>query len=481
MVEAANISSVDKAQTDANIDAKWDDWYVKGLSDFIRVPNLSPNYDAEFLTNGRMEQAMELVDNYINMLGIEGLSKKVFQPEGSVPLTVYVVEPTQGCTKNVMLYGHLDKQPWMEGWDEGLGPCEPVIRGEYLYGRGGADDGYSAFSCMLGIKNLQLQGVKLPRCALVLESEEESGSPNLLNLLDVAKDFIGKPDYCFCMDSGAFDYDSLWLTSSLRGINIVKLTVEFAKGGYHSGEVGGIIPETFRVMRNLLDRVDNSLTGMVVDDFQVEIPQWARDEAQRMAALAGDTIHSKYDYVEGCKPMDCDNLAEMYLNNTWRANLSIVGASGLPDCSVAGNVVRASTSVKLSLRLPPSAKPQETEAKLIAMLQKDIPHNAKVTVEGGHSGQGWCMQDMPEWLSNVTKKAGQDFFEGRDTGSYGMGGSIPFLAELGKMYPDTFIMALGLIGPKANAHAPNECINLTYAKKLTKALSHLIAEVGSKE
>lgn len=91
------------------------------------------------------------------------------------------------------------------------------------------------------------------------------------------------------------------------------------------------------------------------------------------------------------------------------------------------------------------------------------------------------MQDMPEWLANVTKKAGQDFFEGRDTSSYGMGGSIPFLAELGKMYPDTFIMALGLIGPKANAHAPNECINLTYAKKLTKALSHLIAEVGSKE
>ena len=157
-----------------------------------------------------------------------------------------------------MLYGHLDKQPWMEGWDEGLGPITPVIRGEYLYGRGGADDGYSAFSCMLAIKNLQLQGVKLPRCALVLETEEESGSPNLLRLLDVAKDFIGAPDFMFCMDSGAFDYNQLWCTSSLRGINIVELKVEFGKSGYHSGEVGGIIPETFRIMRNLLDRVDNS-------------------------------------------------------------------------------------------------------------------------------------------------------------------------------------------------------------------------------
>lgn len=327
MVEAsAQLSNVDKAATDTNIEAKWDDWYVKGLSEFIRVPNLSPNYDAEFLTNGLIEQCMELVDTYVQELQIEGLSKKVFQPEGSVPLIVYVIEPTQGCTKNVMMYGHLDKQPWMDGWAEGLSPCDPVIRGEYLYGRGGADDGYSVFSCMLAIKNLQLQGVKLPRCAMVLETEEESGSPNLLPLLDAAKEFIGAPDYCFCMDSGAFDYNQLWCTSSLRGINIVELKVEFGKSGYHSGEVGGIIPETFRIVRALLDRVDSSATGRVVDDFQVEIPQWAKDEAAFMANLSGDEMHTKYDYHDGAVPMSSEDLPEMYLNNTWRPNLSITGA-----------------------------------------------------------------------------------------------------------------------------------------------------------
>lgn len=250
----------------------------------------------------------------------------MFQPEGSVPLIVYVIEPTQGCTKNVMMYGHLDKQPWMDGWAEGLSPCDPVIRGEYLYGRGGADDGYSVFSCMLAIKNLQLQGVKLPRCAMVLETEEESGSPNLLPLLDAAKEFIGAPDYCFCMDSGAFDYNQLWCTSSLRGINIVELKVEFGKSGYHSGEVGGIIPETFRIIRALLDRVDSSATGRVVDDFQVEIPQWAKDEAAFMANLSGDEMHTKYDYHDGACPMSSEDLPEMYLNNTWRPNLSITGA-----------------------------------------------------------------------------------------------------------------------------------------------------------
>ena len=483
MVEAAGgyHSTVNKEKTNENIDAKWDDWYVKGLSDFIRVPNLSPNYDEEFLTNGRIEQAAECVDGYINQLQIEGITKHYFQPDGMSPMVVYTVEPTQGCTKNIMIYGHLDKQPWMEGWDEGLGPCEPVIRGEYLYGRGGADDGYAPFSAMLAVKNLQQQGVMLPRIALVLETEEESGSENLLDLLEAAKEVIGTPDYCFCMDSGAFDYNQLWLTSSLRGVCIVSLEVEFAKGGYHSGEVGGIIPETFRVARALLNRVDNAETGMVCDDLQVEIPQWARDEAVVMAGHSGAEMHTKYNYHEGCVPMNADNLAEMYLNNTWRPNLSITGASGLPDVAIAGNVVRASTKLKLSMRLPPSAKPDEAEAKLTEILTTNVPHNAKVTVKGGHAGQGWCMKAMDPWLNAVVKKSGSDFFDGKDTGTYGMGGSIPFLAELGNMYPSTNIMALGLIGPKANAHAPNECINLTYAKKLTKALSHLIAEVGAHE
>jgi acetylornithine deacetylase/succinyl-diaminopimelate desuccinylase-like protein len=124
------------------------------------------------------------------------------------PLIVYIVEKSEGASDTeIMFYGHLDKQPWMEGWLEGLGPTTPVIRGDYLYGRGGGDDGYSPFSTMLAIKNAQLQRIPHPRCALVLETEEESGSPNLIGLLNIAKDFIGNPDYLFCLDSGAFDYN----------------------------------------------------------------------------------------------------------------------------------------------------------------------------------------------------------------------------------------------------------------------------------
>lgn len=150
---------------------------------------------------------MECVDNYVNKLEIAGLSKQIFQTEAGLPLICYVVEPTQGCTKNVMLYGHLDKQPYGSGWDEDKSPTEPVIQGELMYGRGTGDDGYAVFSTMLAVKACQTQGVRMPRICLVLETEEESGSPNLIPLLKTAKDVIGEPDTCFCLDSGAFDYN----------------------------------------------------------------------------------------------------------------------------------------------------------------------------------------------------------------------------------------------------------------------------------
>ena len=136
---------------------------------------------------------------------------------------MYVVPPSEGQTKNVMFYGHLDKQPYEEAWEEGLHPTEPVIKDDRLFGRGSSDDGYAAFSCLLAIKNAQAQGAKMPRTVLVLETEEESGSPNLISLLTQAGNVIGALDVCFCLDSGCLDYEQLWTTSSLRGMTKVDM------------------------------------------------------------------------------------------------------------------------------------------------------------------------------------------------------------------------------------------------------------------
>jgi acetylornithine deacetylase/succinyl-diaminopimelate desuccinylase-like protein len=237
---------------------------------------------------------MEQVDGYIMKLGVKGLSKQVFRAENGLPMVVYIVEASEGVTKNVLVYGHLDKQPYGDGWWADTPPNKPTRKGDILYGRGGADDGYAPFSCMLAIKAAQEQGVKMPRVALVLETEEESGSPNLVALLEIAKVAIGTPDVVFCMDSGAFDYNQMWMTSSLRGICIIDATIECGVSGYHSGEVGGIVPETFSVVRQLLDRFDNSETGEVIAELQMPVPQWKLDEAKAMAKLAGKDMYEKY-------------------------------------------------------------------------------------------------------------------------------------------------------------------------------------------
>lgn len=160
-----------------------------------------------------------------------------------------------------------------------------------------------------------------------------------------------------------------------------------------------------------------------------------------------------------------DNLVEMYLNNVWRPNCAITGAGGLPPIATAGNVVRPATTVRLSMRLPPTFNPAEATKVLEEKLLKNVPSGAKVTLHGGHEGQGFCMKDLDQWLIDAIETSGSDFFDGKKAQRFGSGGSIPFLGLLMKMYPGTQIIPMGLIGPGSNCHAPNECIDLTFAKK----------------
>ena len=468
---------MNKEKTLESVKAHWDSWWVPGLQEFVRIDNLTTMVDPDYLTNGKVEKAMVQVDGCIQALGVKGLSMKVYRAENNLPMVVYVVEGSEGVEKNVLVYGHLDKQPYGDGWN--TDPCDPVIKDGLMYGRGASDDGYAPFSCMLAIKAAQDQGVKMPRIALVLETEEESGSPNLIPLLKIATESIGKPDACFCMDSGAFDYNQLWMTSSLRGICILDMTVQCGKDAYHSGEVGGIVPETFRIVRQLLDRLDNSETGEVCPELLVETPDWKQKEAEYMVSISGKEMYEKYAVAEGAQYVNQDDLVKMYLGNNWQGNLSITGAGGLPPIMMAGNAVRASTSVRVSMRLSPIMDPARAEAIMKEKLTTNVPYNAKVTLSAGHAGAGWCMKVLSEPLADAIKQAGAAFYNGKEAGSYGMGGSIPFLSELGKMYPDTEIVALGVLGPDSNAHGPNEMIHLDYAQRLTCSLAHILQSVAN--
>jgi len=161
--------------------------------------------------------------------------------------------------------------------------------------------------------------------------------------------------------------------------------------GYHSGAAGGIVPDTFRIVRSLLNRLDNVETGETMPELAVPVPEWKQEEAIAMAKLAGAEICDQYSIVEGGKYVYHDDHVKMYMENTWNANLSVTGADGLPPIKMAGNVVRPETSVRLSMRLPPAMDPTKAEAAIREKLTTNVPYGAKVTLKGGHAGAGWCM------------------------------------------------------------------------------------------
>lgn len=383
---------------------------------------------------------------------------------------------------NVMLYGHLDKQPHMEGWKEGTGPVTPVIIDDHLYGRGSSDDGYVPFMTLLAIKNAIDQGQPLPNLCIVLECEEESGSTDLVYLLEKNADLIGKPDVCICMDSGALNYEAIWLTSTLRGLCSFRLDVEVATQGTHSGLGGGIIPDSYRILNQLLTRLEDPVTGVVCDELQTEIPEHYVEEAKFVAGLKKEELYNSYNLLPGVKPINDGEFHEMYLNTNWRPSLTVIGMDGFPECSKAGNVLRKGTTAAVSIRLPPGVDGDEAAKIVTEKLSKDIPYGAKVTLSDFQTGNGFAAKPLTPWLKDALDSASETFYgEGAKCRSYGIGGSIPFLYTLGAKFPETQILAIGVLGSDTNAHNPNENINLPYSKQLLKALSHVIATCGLRE
>ncbi|CAI2368449.1 unnamed protein product [Moneuplotes crassus] len=461
---------MDTEKTNKFLEENYDSVFVHHLSEYIKIPNLTPAFDPEYMTNGLLEQAIDYVVKFAEDLQIEGLKTHIKREEGRVPMVLF--ELPGASSSNVMIYGHLDKQPHMEGWIEGTGPTTPTIIGDKLYGRGSSDDGYVPFAVLLAIKNAIAQGAELPRIVLVLETEEESGSHDLVPLLEASADIIGTPDYCICLDSGALDYTSLWLTSTLRGMVAFNLKVSVTELACHSGVCGGAIPESFRIANSLLDRIEDPETRRI-ELLEREIPDSYKEEAKHVSSISGEDTVKAFKFLAGVKAINEDDLAELYLNTTWRPALAVTGADNLPPTSKAGNVVRDSTTLRVSIRLPPGVESTEALEKLREVITKDVPNDAKVELLEPSTGDGWQMKDLSEKTTKVLNDASDAFFT-KPCGKYGIGGSIPFLKVLGDKYPSTEILALGVLGPDTNAHAPNETIDLPFTKKFLGALSHIL-------
>ena len=466
---------MDLEQLRAAVNKVWDESIVERLTAYVRIPNKSPMFDPQWESHGYMEAAIELMAGWCRAQPVRGMRVEIKRLPGKTPLLL--VDVPGELPGSVLLYGHLDKQPEFTGWLPGLGPWEPVIRDGKLYGRGAADDGYAVFSSLTAIAALQAQKVQLPRCVLLIEACEESGSVDLPAHLDALGDTLGDPSLVVCLDAECGNYDQVWCTTSLRGNVTGRLRVRVLTEGVHSGMATGIAPTPFRIVSQILARIENPVTGdLLLEELQAPIPKDRREQISAAARVLGAEVAGKMPWAQGVKALSNDP-AELIINSTWRGTLAVTGADGLPPVASAGNVLLPELSFKLSFRLPPTVDPATAVRALRQTLERDPPYGAQVKFEseGATGAGGWNAPAFAPWLEESIMRASRQIY-GRDAVHIGCGGSIPFMGMLGARFPRTQFFITGVLGPHANAHGPNEFLHIDYAKKLTACVSLVLAD-----
>jgi acetylornithine deacetylase/succinyl-diaminopimelate desuccinylase-like protein len=466
-------------------DRLWDEEIIPALKRYIEVPAKSPMFDADWSRNGYVDRVVRDAAGWVESKKVSGLKLEVIRLENRTPVILFEVPATRaGSPDTVLMYGHLDKQPEFNGWRSDLGPWTPKLDGDKLYGRGGADDGYAIYASLAAIMALDAQGIGRPRVVGLVESCEESGSFDLPFYLEALKPRLGNVSLVVCLDSGAGNYDQLWLTTSLRGMVSGVLKVEVLTEGVHSGDASGLVPSSFRIMRQVLDRLEDSVTGeLLPESFHCEVPASRLLEAQASAAILKDEVYKRFPWACGADgalalPTTTDP-AQALINRTWRPTLSVTGVDGFPELTSAGNVLRPYTAFKLSLRLPPLVDGHEASLKLKQLLEDNAPYNAKVTFHpDGRAGQlgatGWNAPEVAPWLHQALDAASNAQF-GAPVGFIGQGGTIPLMSMLAKGFPNAQMMVCGVLGPKSNAHGPNEFLHVPYGKRLTTSVAQVMA------
>ena len=464
---------MDANKLSATINRTWDESIVDRLVAYVRIPNKSPMFDPQWERNGHMEAAVTLMAEWCRRQALPGARVEVRRLPGRTPLLlVDVPGELPGC---VLLYGHLDKQPEFTGWLPGLGPWEPVLRDGKLYGRGAADDGYAVFSSLTAIAALKAQQVRLPRCVVLIEACEESGSIDLPAHLDALGAGLGEPSLVVCLDAECGNYEQVWCTTSLRGNLVGTLRVRVLTEGVHSGMATGIAPTPFRILEQLLARIENPITGdLLLDELHVSMPADRRVQAGAAAQVLGGAVAGKLPWAPGVQAVSNDP-TELIINSTWRGTLAVTGADGLPPLGSAGNVLLPELAAKLSLRLPPTCDAERAAQAVRAALERDPPYGAEVSFESGSATGGWNAPAFAPWLEESIARASRAVF-GRDAVHIGCGGTIPFMGMLGAQFPRTQFFITGVLGPQANAHGPNEFLHIDYARKLTACVSLVLAD-----
>ena len=475
---ARALGPLDTAAVAAYVDEAVEREVVPALERYTALRCLSPAFDSSWEAHGTLEEAAEMLRAWSATRALSGVSAEVVRLPGRTPVLLVEVPATdpERAATTTLLYGHFDKQPPLGSWSDGLDPFRAVRVGDRLYGRGTADDGYATFAALSALEALAATGTRHGRCVLLAEASEESGSPDLEAYVTHLAGRIGAPDLVVCLDSGGLSFDRLWVTSSLRGNLNGTLEVKVVEAGLHSGLAGGVVPDSFRLARELLSRIEDERDGSIrLPALTVAVPEHRRREIAAVARELGAAAERAFPTVPGLV-LAGDSAEERILRNTWEPCLTVIGAAGLPALEDAGNVLRPSTSLRLSFRLPPTCDARAAAEEIAAVLEADPPSGATVRFDPEEPGQGWDAPAAAPWLERARREASLAYF-GAPPGHVGIGGSIPFMAGLGHRFPAAQFLATGVLGPGSNEHGPDESLHLPTAKAVTAAVAHVIASL----
>jgi len=475
---------LDSARALDQVSRQWDEDIVRQLTEYIAIPAKSPGFDPQWEQHGYIETVLRNAAQWVEAQKVQGLKLEIVRLPGRTPVLFFEIEGTRAGAHTILMYGHLDKQPEFTGWRADLGPWTPSYEDGKLYGRGGADDGYAVYASIAAVQALKAQGKPHPRIVGIIETCEESGSYDLLPYVDALRPRLGDVGLVICLDSGAGNYDQLWLTTSLRGLAGGTLKVQVLTEGVHSGDASGLVPSSFRIMRQVLDRLEDSKTGRLLPaSFHCEVPADRLAQARATAAILGDEVYKRFPWAHAdcggsttfALPTTTDPV-EALVNRTWKPTLSVTGAEGLPALQDAGNVLRPYTAFKLSLRLPPLVDAAQAVQELKTLLEDNAPYQAVVTFEAGSAASGWNAPAVTPWFEQALNAASLAHF-GAPVGYIGQGGTIPLMNMLSQGFPRAQMMVCGVLGPRSNAHGPNEFLHVPYARRLTAAVAEVMAQM----
>ncbi|HZY17181.1 MAG TPA: M20 family metallopeptidase [Ramlibacter sp.] len=478
-------AELNAARALADASSQWDRDILRQITEYVAIPAKSPSFDQDWAAHGHIDTVLRNAASWVEAQKVEGLALEIIRLPGRTPVLFFDIPATRaGAGQTVLMYGHLDKQPEFSGWRQDLGPWTPKYEDGKLYGRGAADDGYAVYASIAAVQALKAQKVPHPRIVGLIETCEESGSYDLLPYVDALRPRLGEVGLVICLDSGAGNYDQLWLTTSLRGMASGTLKVQILTEGVHSGDASGLVPSSFRIMRQVLDRLEDSKTGRLLPgSFHCEVPAERLEQARATAAILGDEVYKRFPWAHAdcggssvsALPTTTDPVQAL-LNRTWTPTLSVTGADGFPALQDAGNVLRPYTAFKLSLRLPPLVDAAAAVQELQALLEDNAPYQARVTFEPGGAATGWNAPDTAPWFEQALHAASRAHF-GAPCGFIGQGGTIPLMNLLSQGFPTSQMMVCGVLGPRSNAHGPNEFLHVPYAKRLTAAVAEVIARM----